>query len=44
MTKAECFESLDISQGAFSRAVDDLVKCGYVHESVDNYSKGHIYK
>ena len=41
MTKAECFESLDISQGTFSRAVDDLVKCGYVHESVDNYSKGH---
>ena len=41
MTKAECFESLDISQGTFSRAVDDLVKCGYVHESVDYYSKGH---
>ena len=41
MPKAECFESLDISQGTFSRAIDDLVKCGYVHESVDIYSKGH---
>ena len=41
MTKAECFENLDISQGTFSRAVDDLVKCGYVHESVDRYAKGH---
>ena len=41
MTKAKCFESLNLSQGSFSRAVDDLVKCGYVHESVDSYSKGH---
>ncbi len=41
MPKTECFESLDISQGSFSRAVDDLVKCGYVHESSDRYSKGH---
>ena len=41
MTKAECFKSIQISQGTFSRAVDDLVECGYVHESVDRYSKGH---
>ena len=41
MKKAECFEILKISQGTFSRAVDALVKCGYVHESVDHYSKGH---
>ncbi len=41
MSKGECFESLDISQGTFSRSVDDLVKCGYVYESVDRYSKGH---
>ena len=41
MLKSECFERLDISQGTFSRAVDDLVKCGYVHESVDRYAKGH---
>ncbi|MBR1797258.1 MAG: ATP-binding protein [Clostridiales bacterium] len=41
MPKQECFESLSISQGTFSRAVDDLVKCGYVHESADTYSKGH---
>ncbi len=41
MPKEECFKSLDISRGTFSRAVDDLVKCGYVHESVDQYSKGH---
>ena len=39
--KTKCFESLDISQGTFSRAIDDLVKCGYVHESEDHYSKGH---
>lgn len=41
MTKAECFESVGIPKGTFSRAVDDLVKCGYVHESIDRYSKGH---
>lgn len=41
MLKQECFESLNISQGTFSRAVDDLVKCGYVHESADTYAKGH---
>ena len=41
MTKAECFKSIQISQGTFSSAVDDLVECGYVHESVDRYSKGH---
>ena len=41
MLKSKCFESLHISQGTFSRAVDDLVKCGYIHESVDRYAKGH---
>ena len=41
MQKNACFASLDISQGTFSRAVEDLIKCGYVHESVDRYSKGH---
>ena len=39
--KAQCQEELGISQGTFTRAVDDLVKCGYVHESKDNYIKGH---
>lgn len=41
MLKTECFESLNLAQGTFSRAVDDLVKCGYVHESEDSYSKRH---
>ena len=41
MLKSECFSQLELSQGTFSRAVEDLVKCGYVHESVDRYSKGH---
>ncbi len=41
MPKAQCQEELGISQGTFTRAVDDLVKCGYVHESKDNYIKGH---
>ena len=40
MPKQECFESLNIPQGTFSRAVDDLIKCGYIHESVDIYRKG----
>lgn len=39
--KAQCQEELGISQGTFTRSVDDLVKCGYVHESKDNYIKGH---
>lgn len=28
--KSECKEKLDIPDGSFSRAVDDLTKCGYV--------------
>ncbi len=40
MPKAGCQEELGIPQGTFTRAVDDLVKCGYVHESNDNYIKG----
>ena len=36
MSKAMCFKELNIPQGTFSRAVDDLVKCGYVHESADH--------
>ncbi len=32
MLKQDCFEALDIPKGTFSRAVDDLVKCGYVWE------------
>ena len=41
ISKAGCQEGLGISQGTFTRAVDDLVKWGYVHESKDNYIKGH---
>lgn len=32
MLKQDCFDALDIPKGTFSRAVDDLVKCGYVWE------------
>ena len=38
--KSECFEKLNIPQGTFSRAVDELVKCGYIHQSSDNHTKG----
>ena len=41
MRKSECFDRLKLSQGTFSRAVDDLIKCEYVHESKDIYIKGH---
>ena len=41
ISKAECIKQLGIPQGTFSRAVDDLVKCGYVHESEDSYLRGH---
>ncbi len=41
MLKAECEEMTNIPHGTFSRAVDDLVKCGYVHESADVHAKGH---
>lgn len=30
--KQECFEALRIPKGSFSRAVDDLIKCGYISE------------
>ena len=30
IAKQRCFEELSISKGTFTRAVDDLVKCGYV--------------
>lgn len=38
--KAACRENLNIPQGTFSRAVDDLVKCGYVQEFKDRYTVG----
>lgn len=41
MHKNECCKALGIAQGTFSRAIDDLVKCGYIHESTDYYVKGH---
>lgn len=41
MPKSECMEKLGIAQGTFSRAVDELVKCGYIQESRDYHVKGH---
>ena len=32
MRKQDCFEELGIPKGTFTRAVDDLAKCGYVWE------------
>ena len=32
MRKEECFESLNLPKGTFSRTIDDHLKCGYVKE------------
>jgi AAA+ ATPase superfamily predicted ATPase len=42
--KAECCKTLELPAGSFSRAVEDLVKCGYVHEYRDQYTSGHPIK
>ena len=40
MQKSACRDTLKIPQGTFTRAVDDLVKCGYIQEYKDKYSQG----
>ncbi len=41
MRKVECFEQLSIPKGTFSRAVDDLQKCGYIEEHKEPHGKNH---
>ena len=41
MKKQECALELGIPSGTFSRAVEDLVKCGYVKEYKRNYERGN---
>lgn len=41
MLKSECQSSLKLSDGTFSRAVEDLVRCGYIVEYKRNYEKGN---
>ena len=38
--KSDCFEKLSIPKGTFTRAIDDLIKCGYIHAYTDKYKKG----
>ena len=39
MRKADCREDLGIPQTSFLRAVEDLVKCGYIQEYKDRYAE-----
>ena len=41
LKKSEVCEKLDLPVGSFSRAVEDLVKCGYVTEYKRDYEKGN---
>lgn len=41
MKKIECQKKIKAATGTFSRAVEDLVKCGYVVEYTRNYEKGN---
>ena len=41
MKKALCQSTLEIPTGTFTRAVEDLVKCGYIIEYKRNYEKGN---
>ena len=40
MKKSECMNKLNLADGTFSRAILDLVRCGYVYEYKDNSQKG----
>ena len=37
--REECFRSLDIPQGTFARAIDDLTGCGYIEEYKNNHER-----
>ena len=39
LMRSECQMSLKLADGTFSRAVEDLVKCGYIMEYKRNYEK-----
>ena len=39
--KADCQRSLNASAGTFTRAVEDLIKCGYIVEYTRDYEKGN---
>ena len=41
MKKAVCQSTLEIPAGTFSRAAEDLIRCGYVVEYKRNYEKGN---
>ena len=41
LRKSDCRDILKIPQGTFTRAVDELVKCGYVQEYKDRYAYEH---
>ena len=44
LEKTVCQEKLGIPDGTFSRAADELVKCGYVWEYKEVYRKKHPYR
>ena len=41
MKKSDCQTELNVSVGSFSRATEDLVKCGYIAEYKRNYESGN---
>lgn len=41
--KSICQSQLKISTGTFNRAVEDLIKCGYIAEYKRNYEKGNPF-
>ena len=44
LEKAACQDTLGIAAGTFSRAVDELVKCGYIWEYKEPYHKGRPHR
>jgi len=44
LEKTACKEKLGIPDGTFSRATDELVKCGYVWEYREPYRKNHPHR
>lgn len=43
MKKLDCQNTLNAPNGSFFRAIDDLVKCGYIREYKQYYEKGNPY-
>lgn len=42
--KTECQEALKLPAGTYTRAIEELTRCGYVHEYKDPYTSGHPLK